>query len=404
MTRHLSFFLLGSLAFSIPAVAKTRISISVLDNKAASSKCNFYFNSNEIGTGFKDQLVTEIMKRTNRFEVMERQNLNNIHDSEFNLPNADKSSFAKKNGFKQAHYAVTGAVTEYEYCAGENGGDIDVGGLLGFSKSMKVGASKSYAKVGLDLRVVDVETGRILASVNSAGEASSTNVNVKGDVKSIPFGTKNFYNTPIGEASRDALNDAVGQLMSSIPDRVDRAPAASNLTKNRAPSKASVSQAKPRNAPKSFASKSGSSGAPARSNAAKSSTARNYAPPPQQTATANMLCAVEKVSWKQQGYVMCKLKAKTAKGQLEVISLATGQTHFIPQSALKAVPKTYRNAELGGKVVVNCADLDSLCYHAAHKNKSYAECSVIDKSTSRINIICDEKEFTINSVPNNYAH
>jgi curli biogenesis system outer membrane secretion channel CsgG len=205
-------------------LAKTRIAVSTFGSKIGDSRCTLrWFSRTDIGEGFRDQIVTALME-DGKYEVMERENLKRMHNEEHDLINSDKSAAPAKNKFKAAHFSITGAVTSFELCSEGVGGDVDVGGLLGFKGSgLKMGAKNEKAKVILDLRVVEVETGRVAASFQAEGTASSTKVTAKGDVKGAGFGSDVFFATPIGEASREAIKEAVSKIASAVPtDKVDQ--------------------------------------------------------------------------------------------------------------------------------------------------------------------------------------
>ena len=131
--------------FSHVAYGKTRIAVSAFEDKSGSqSSCNkgFFreFLGDKLGTGFKDQLITELAK-TGRFQIVERDNLRKMYTEEHELINADHSTKPKKNKFKAAEYSIVGAITSFELCQSNVGGDLDVGSLLtGGKKSFDVGA------------------------------------------------------------------------------------------------------------------------------------------------------------------------------------------------------------------------------------------------------------------------
>ncbi|MEO0337170.1 MAG: CsgG/HfaB family protein, partial [Pseudomonadota bacterium] len=204
-------FLVFATVLSFQVVAKTRLAISTFENKTGSSggSCKFsYRRFRSLGKGLKDQLTTWLVK-TRRFSVQERENLKKMYNEEHKLVNSNKRYAPKANQFKAAHYSITGAITKFEMCDSDMGGDVDVGGLFGLKNAgLEVGASRTTAKVGLDIRIVDVETGEVLSAFAVSGKASSTGVSVDGDIKGADFGTEAFKNTPLGEATDKAVKKA----------------------------------------------------------------------------------------------------------------------------------------------------------------------------------------------------
>ncbi len=213
---------ISTIFFSLTGFAKTRLAVSTFKDKSARSKCRVgWFSRNDLGTGFQEQLITKLQKK-GRFSIQERTNLKQMYNEEHNLINSDRRYSPRKNQFKSAHYSITGAVTAFELC--NQGGDakVDVGGLFGFKNTgLKVGGGVTKAKVGLDVRIVDVESGEILDSFTVEGSSSSAKFNVDGDYKGSRFGSKAFGNTPLGEATRVALAKAANKIDGILPDRKD---------------------------------------------------------------------------------------------------------------------------------------------------------------------------------------
>lgn len=73
------------------------------------------------------------------------------------------------------------------------------------------------------MRVIDVETGKVLTSVQAEGTARSVGANVTGDIKGADFKSEAFSNTPLGEATRAAIKEALQKIAEKVPtDRTDR--------------------------------------------------------------------------------------------------------------------------------------------------------------------------------------
>lgn len=216
---------LGTLGiFPTISYAKTRLAVSTFEDKSGSqSSCNKgilrEIMGDKLGRGFKDQLITELSK-TGQFQIVERDNLKKMYSEEHELINADPSTKPRKKGFKAAEYSIVGSVTSFELCQNNVGGDLDVGSLLtGGKKSFDVGAERSSAKVVLDVRVVNVATGVVVNSFRAEGDAVSTDFKLSGSIKNARFGSKGFYKTPLGEATREALKDAADKITNTLRNR-----------------------------------------------------------------------------------------------------------------------------------------------------------------------------------------
>jgi hypothetical protein len=89
-----------------------------------------------------------------------------------------------------------------------------IGGHFGLGN---VGTSNSKANVVLDARMVDTETGEILAVASGKGASSRGGVLLSGagggSAGGIDMGSSNFQQTIIGEATRQAVDEVTRQLV-----------------------------------------------------------------------------------------------------------------------------------------------------------------------------------------------
>lgn len=177
---------------------KKRIAVTKFDNKVK----GVYGNWN-LGEGFSEMLTTELMK-TNRFVVVERQALQDVvGEQELGQTGLVKKETAAKVGqMLGAQIIVRGIVSEFEMQESGGGAGIAIAGI-------RLGGKSSNAHVAVDIRLVDSTTGQVLHSHNAAGKATSSGLAVgisKGDVD---FGADAFQKTPLGQATRQAIHDAV---------------------------------------------------------------------------------------------------------------------------------------------------------------------------------------------------
>jgi curli biogenesis system outer membrane secretion channel CsgG len=161
------------------------------------------------------EILTTSLINSNRFVVLERQQLQTVM-AEQDLASAGRVN--KETGAATGHVIgaqamVTGDITGYSYTQQSLGG-----GALNVIKNIKVGASRVSASVVIDLRLVDAATGEVLASATGNGRASSTGVAAdltRGDQQISAAGA---WSTPLGQASRAAINEVVEQLVSGMPE------------------------------------------------------------------------------------------------------------------------------------------------------------------------------------------
>ncbi len=115
---------------------------------------------------------------------------------------------------------IVGSITQFgnetkNTKIGGAGGGIGGFGIGGF------GRSKSKAIVGIDARMVDIDTGEILAVAEGKGESQRTSTSLLGGggnwhgfgAGGVDFGSSDFQNTIIGEAVKTATEQLSGQVI-----------------------------------------------------------------------------------------------------------------------------------------------------------------------------------------------
>lgn len=164
----------------------------------------------DIGGGLAAQLVTELIK-TGRVVVVERAILSKVlieqelGESQLLTP-MTKTPAGHLLG---VDYLIVGEVTEFEE---RQMGSGMAAGFLGVRVSGEVNA----AHVGVDLRLVDTRTGEILSSHRAQGKAWEKAFGGKADYKVIDFGGDAFHKTPLGMATRRAIDDGVEFILGVI--------------------------------------------------------------------------------------------------------------------------------------------------------------------------------------------
>lgn len=219
----LSLVTLGLLATPLMAQqAPDRHKVAVLDFGYATvmSDSQAVFGTNvDIGKGISDMLIDKLLS-DGTYRVIERSAINKVI-SEQNFSNsnrADASTAAKIGHLLGVDAVITGDITQFgrddqsHNYGGAVVGAWTHGALGGFGKH------KAKAEVAITARLVDVNTGEILASVTGKGESkrSGTSLvgagwgggNAAGGGASMT--SSNFAQTIIGEATTQAV-DQVAQ-------------------------------------------------------------------------------------------------------------------------------------------------------------------------------------------------
>lgn len=215
-----------------PASAQTatarrpRIAVMDFDYATVHTYSAAIFGSDvDIGKGIADLLVTGLVK-DGSFSVIERKALDKIM-AEQNFSNsnrADPTSAAKIGKLLGVDAILVGSITEFGNetkktglgGAGGNWGGFGLGGI---------GHSNSKANVGIDARLVNVDTGEILAVAEGKGQSSRSSTSMTGGGGSwhgfgagnADFGSSDFQNTIIGEATKIAVDKLTADLVTDTP-------------------------------------------------------------------------------------------------------------------------------------------------------------------------------------------
>ena len=168
--------------------------------------------------GVRDMLTTALFD-SNKFIVLERDAINDVMvEQEFSqsarVGDATRIPLRQMEG---AQLLVVGAITAFD--AGVGGGAIPIPVPLsrnGDFGVLNISAKKGF--VAMDLRVIDVATGRVVNSTAVEGKnwhfgMDFTGVfGYRGGAITLPGLLKYFSNTPVEEALQKMVNAAVVQI------------------------------------------------------------------------------------------------------------------------------------------------------------------------------------------------
>jgi len=193
---------------------KARIAVASFKCKAA--KCN-----GEIGSGIADMLTTELVK-SGKFIVVERGEGLSAVEREYNLNTSLNRPIRNLEG---ADILVVGAITAFEPKAGGiTAGGIVVPKGVPLIGGMKFGKNEAY--IALDLRLIDVRTGRVIAATTVEGKASDWNIGGLGGgvagVGIVGGGLGTYKNTPMEKAIRVLIAKAVKEIERLVPENYYR--------------------------------------------------------------------------------------------------------------------------------------------------------------------------------------
>jgi len=177
----------------------------------------------DVGKGISDLLVTDLVK-DGTFSIIERKALDKIM-SEQNFSNSDRAdptSAAKLGKLLGVDAIVVGTITQF----GNETKKTNIGGMGGGFGGFGIGGvghSKSSANVGVTARLINVDTGEIMAVAEGLGQSSRSSTSLLGGGGgwhgfgggAADFGSSNFQSTIIGEATKQAVDKLTTDLVSN---------------------------------------------------------------------------------------------------------------------------------------------------------------------------------------------
>lgn len=194
-TTILVIFLLALTVFSV--AAKPRIAIIDFEDKSGSA-----WGSWAIGTGVSDMLATTLFK-TGKFDIYERKQMEAIlGEQSLQMSGALTTESAVKVGkLLGVKYLVVGSVNQF--------GQKETG-----VKAFGLGVRSTTAHVACDVRLIEVETGKLAAAEKGEGSESATGVSV--DYSRIEFGGNGFDDTIIGKATNKCVTDLSNKISTAF--------------------------------------------------------------------------------------------------------------------------------------------------------------------------------------------
>jgi curli biogenesis system outer membrane secretion channel CsgG len=234
------FFLVLQAAAQVPAAPgapsptqgrKKRVAIMDFDYATVHGGVSAIFGQDvDIGKGISDLMVTNLVK-DGSYSVIERKALDKIM-SEQNFSNSDRAnptSAAKLGKLLGVDAIIVGSITTFgnetkNIGLGGAGSAIGGFGLGGF------GHKKSKAIVALTARLIDVDTGEIMAVAEGHGESKRESTSLLGGgghwagsgAGNVDFGSSDFQNTIIGEAVKAAVDQTSTEVIGDKDKLVTR--------------------------------------------------------------------------------------------------------------------------------------------------------------------------------------
>lgn len=184
----------------------------VVDKFDALSTFSAAYGTWDVGGGLSAMLTTALGE-SGRFVILERANLDRvIGEQQIKTANAAEPAAGPQLGrVTAAQFIVIGSVTEF---GAENKGstvNIGISGAGGLGGLL--GLKKTEGAVALDLRVVDTTTSQVVQTLKVKEPISGTSVSAGTNYRAMSLGEDSFNNTPLGEATRHAIEKAVAEIV-----------------------------------------------------------------------------------------------------------------------------------------------------------------------------------------------
>jgi len=171
---------------------KSTMVIGQFNNRSNYMQGMFSSNIDKLGNQAKT-ILKALLQQTNRFKIVDRDNLERMKD--------EAALLGVEQKIQGARYTITGDVTEF---GRKSVGDSQLYGILGRGKSQI-----AYAKVTLS--VVDVISSEVLYSTQGAGEYELSERQVMG------FGSTAGYDATLnGKVLDFAIKETVNNLARDI--------------------------------------------------------------------------------------------------------------------------------------------------------------------------------------------
>lgn len=212
-----------------PAVRKRRLAVKPFDYSTVMNWVTYWFNNPvNIGEGIRAMLTVRLHDSKN-LTMLERTNINDIlKEQDFGASNrVRKGTNARIGQLSGADCMLYGDIvifgrddtTKRKGLGAALGHFVPaVGAAVAFNKTEK-------AVVGINLRLVDAETGEVIETAEARGESSRSSkdyagllgVKAVGVVAASGMTSSNFEQTIIGEATSNAVNNIITYLEGKVP-------------------------------------------------------------------------------------------------------------------------------------------------------------------------------------------
>jgi curli biogenesis system outer membrane secretion channel CsgG len=211
-------------------VRKRRLAVQPFDYSTVTTWVNYWFNNNtNIGEGIRAMLTVR-MNTSKTITLLERSNLNTIlQEQDLGASNrVRKGSNARIGQLSGADAILMGDIVIFgrDDTTKRKGLGAALGRFSPVAGAVATMNKEEKAVVGINLRIVDAETGEVIETAEARGESSRSSKDYAGVLGvrgagavggSAGMTSSNFQETIIGEATSNAVSNIVAYLEGKIP-------------------------------------------------------------------------------------------------------------------------------------------------------------------------------------------
>jgi len=167
----------------------------------------------EFARSLTEALTTSLVA-TGRFIVLERQVLAQVQQEQDlgASGRVNKETAAEVGKLMGAQVLITGDITSFAFKRSSVGGK-----LTNVFKGVDAGIERVSASVTIDLRLIDAVTGEIIGSIKGEGAAAQQGITAELTKDEKKYDGSVSLTTPLGKASRQAIEQSVAGILANIP-------------------------------------------------------------------------------------------------------------------------------------------------------------------------------------------
>lgn len=160
------------------------------------------------------EALTTVLVNTNRFMVLERAALAAVQQEQDlgASGRVNKETAPEIGRVVGAQVLITGDITSFTHSRSSLGGS-----MTNVLKGVSASVDRVSASVSIDLRMIDAVTGEVIASVKGTGNAAQNGVAADLTKEEKSYSGSVQLSTPLGHASRAAIEQAVAGIVGNMP-------------------------------------------------------------------------------------------------------------------------------------------------------------------------------------------